>query len=55
MLVELIDNSLTDKNTTPSYLGLYEQLLNKKKETAQNVLEIGIYNGGEHFIMEKLF
>lgn len=47
MLAELIDNSLTDKNTTHSYLELYEKLLNKKKETAQNVLEIGIGDFGE--------
>jgi hypothetical protein len=41
-LLEIIDNSKTDKNTTHSYLELYESLLSKKKQTAQNVLEIGI-------------
>ena len=41
-LVELVDNNKTDKNTTHSYLELYDQLLQSKKETAQNVLEIGI-------------
>lgn len=45
-LIDLVDNSKTDKNTIHSYLPLYEQLLNKKKETAINVLEIGINLGG---------
>lgn len=45
-LLELVDNTRTDKNTLHSYLGLYENLLHSKKETAKNVLEIGIYNGG---------
>lgn len=45
-LVSLIDNSRTDKNTTHSYLDLYEKLLCSKKETALNVLEIGIDRGG---------
>jgi hypothetical protein len=41
-LVELIDNLKTDKNTTHSYLCLYEKLLVNKKYTAKNILEIGI-------------
>jgi hypothetical protein len=41
-LEELIDNSRTDKNTTHSYLPLYQNLLVSKKESAKNVLEIGI-------------
>ena len=45
-LVELVDNNRTDKNTTHSYLGLYEDLLHLKKETARNILEIGI---GQHY------
>jgi len=45
-LLELVDNSRTDKNTTHSYLDLYEQLLHAKKLTATNVLEIGIAHGG---------
>ena len=45
-LLELVDNSRTDKNTVHSYLGLYEELLHSKKESAKNVLEIGICNGG---------
>lgn len=41
-LFELIDNFNTDKNTYHSYLDLYESLLCKKKETAKNILEIGV-------------
>lgn len=42
----LADNSRTDKNTTHSYLPLYEHLLRERKESAKNVLEVGIYLGG---------
>ena len=47
-LPQLADNWRTDKNTTHTYLDLYQQLLCKKKETAQNVLEVGIgaFGGG---------
>jgi cephalosporin hydroxylase len=45
-LVELVDNTRTDKNTVHSYLGLYQDLLSSKKDSAKNVLEIGICNGG---------
>lgn len=45
-LEEIVDNSRTDKNTIHSYLPLYQQLLISKKETAKNVLEIGIAVGG---------
>ncbi len=45
-LEQIVDNTRTDKNTTHSYLLLYESLSKNKKETAQNILEIGIQNGG---------
>lgn len=49
-LEELVDNTRTDKNTTHSYLNLYQQILARKKYSAKNVLEIGIgdsvTNGG---------
>jgi hypothetical protein len=45
-LAELIDNSNTDKNTTHSYLSLYQSLLEGKKYTAKNVLEVGIGDFG---------
>ena len=45
-LEEMVDNLRTDKNTTHSYLPLYQQLLINKKETAKNVLEIGVWETG---------
>ena len=46
-LVQLVDNSRTDKNTLHNYLGLYDALLCQKKITAKNILEIGIgHNAG---------
>ena len=45
-LVQIADNSRTDKNTLHSYLPLYQKLLGKKKLTSKNILEIGIFNGG---------
>lgn len=41
-LIEIVNNSTTDKNTTHSYLDLYQTLLEHKKYTAKNVLEVGI-------------
>jgi hypothetical protein len=46
-LSSIVDNTRTDKNTTHSYLGLYEQLLRGKKESARNVLEVGIGDGNQ--------
>jgi len=46
MLTDLVDNSRTDKNTLHSYLPLYESLLKSRKDSAKNVLEIGISFGG---------
>jgi hypothetical protein len=59
-LEELADNSRTDKNTTHSYLSLYQKLLIGKKETAKNVLEIGIgdfceKNGGSIKLWSDFF
>jgi hypothetical protein len=46
-LSEIVDNSRTDKNTIHSYLELYQKLLVSKKDTAKNVLEIGIGDGSQ--------
>ena len=54
-LEEIADNSRTDKNTTHSYLSLYQNLLISKKETAKNVLEVGIYNGGSIKLWNDFF
>ena len=59
-LIELVDNSLTDKNTAHSYIELYEILLSNKKNTAKNVLEIGLgdfqeKNGGSIKLWKDYF
>lgn len=54
-LVELADNSRTDKNTLHSYLPLYQKLLEGKKDTAKNVLEVGIYHGGSIKLWNDFF
>ncbi len=45
-MIQIVDNDRTDKNTVHSYLSLYEDILQKKKETATDVLEVGICYGG---------
>ncbi len=42
MRLQELNNDHTDKNTTHSYLDLYEKLLCNKRLTATNVLEVGI-------------
>lgn len=54
-LEELADNSRTDKNTIHSYLPLYQKLLIKKRETARNVLEVGICYGGSIKLWSDFF
>ena len=54
-LEQLVDNLRTDKNTSHSYLPLYQTLLEGKKETAKNVLEVGIYHGGSIKLWSDFF
>lgn len=59
-LHEIVNNSKTDKNTTHSYLHLYQKLLESKKHSARNVLEIGIgdfeeKNGGSIKLWKDFF
>lgn len=54
-LKEIVNNSKTDKNTTHSYLELYQKLLISKKETAKNVLEVGIGDGGSIKLWRDFF
>jgi len=54
-LEQLVDNGKTDKNTTHSYLPLYQQLLIGKKDTAKNVLEVGISYGGSIKLWSDFF
>jgi len=46
MMLQVINNDKTDKNTTHSYIELYEELLYNKRLTAKNILEVGIQRGG---------
>ena len=54
-LEEIADNSRTDKNTLHSYLPLYQNLLISKQQTAKNVLEVGIANGGSIKLWSDFF
>jgi len=54
-LQKMVDNSRSDKNTVHSYLPLYQELLASKKETAKNVLEVGIYQGGSIKLWSDFF
>jgi hypothetical protein len=47
MLSEIVDNSRTDKNTTHSYLALYQSLMVSIQHSAKHVLEIGIGDLGQ--------
>lgn len=60
MLSDYCDNRLTDKNTTHSYLDLYQELFKLKQDTATHVLEIGIgpakhMNGGSIIMWADYF
>ena len=50
-----LDNEFTDKNTRHSYLPLYQKILSPIKNTAKNVLEIGIHKGGSIKIWNEFF
>jgi hypothetical protein len=54
-LIDLVDNSRTDKDTVHSYLPLYQRLLHKKKTTAKRVLEVGIEGGGSLKLWSDFF
>jgi len=54
-LFKLIDNSRTDKNTSHSYIAVYDPLLQPKMLTAKNVLEIGIDKGGSIKLWNDFF
>ena len=54
-LLELVDNTRTDKETRHSYLPLYQELLINKKYTAKNVLEVGILRGGSIKLWHDFF
>lgn len=43
---EMVNNLLTDKNTTHCYFHIYETLFQSIRKSASNILEIGINSGG---------
>jgi predicted O-methyltransferase YrrM len=55
VLAQLLNNNKSDKNTRHSYLDLYESLLENKKVSAKNVLEIGIDRGGSIKMWDDYF
>ena len=46
LLKDLADNIRTDKNTVHSYLDTYERYFSPIRDTAKNVLEVGVRFGG---------
>lgn len=55
LLKDLVDNSRTDKNTVHAYLDLYQKLLEDKKDTSKNILEVGIGGGGSIQLWNDFF
>ena len=53
-LVDL-NNDRTDKGSWHSYLPLYDNILKRKKITAKNVLEVGVYGGGSIILWKDYF
>lgn len=51
----MIDNLMTDKNTTHSYIGTYETLFGRLQTSASRVMEIGIYDGGSIALWHNYF
>lgn len=54
-LITLVDNSRTDKNTSHSYLPVYEKLFFPYREKAKHILEIGIAEGGSIKLWKDYF
>ena len=46
---------LSDKGSVHSYVDAYEQILKPYRETAMNVLEIGLFNGNSLRMWEQYF
>uniref|UniRef100_A0A6C0HCV8 Methyltransferase n=1 Tax=viral metagenome TaxID=1070528 RepID=A0A6C0HCV8_9ZZZZ len=58
IVINLKENNsvfITDKDSSHSYLPLYQELLKGKKDTAKNVLEVGIYSGGSIKLWNQFF
>jgi hypothetical protein len=55
MLRSLSDPTKTDKDTCHSYLDVYDELLTPLKDSAKNVLEVGILKGGSIEMWNRFF
>jgi hypothetical protein len=55
MLKSLVNNRRTDKNTTHSYLEVYELFADRIKSSAKNVLEIGVWDCGGILMFNDYF
>lgn len=55
LLVDLVENSVTDLNTTHSYLETYENLFSNIRDTPLNILQIGVLHGGAVKLWDKYF
>lgn len=55
ILKSLVDNTSTDKDTLHSYLDVYEYLFASIRDTATNILEIGVCEGGSIDLWSKYF
>lgn len=51
----IINNSATDKNTSHSYLEVYERLFSPIRQSCQRVLEIGVQEGGSIALWSEYF
>lgn len=54
-LKELVQGKETDKDTLHSYIEVYEQLFDKRKDIVRNVLEIGVFYGGSLLLWKEYF
>lgn len=51
----IIDDRYTDKNTTHSYLDVYETLFSPIRESCSKILEVGVFHGGSIDLWSKYF
>ena len=47
-LLPFVNNDTTDKNTIHSYIPIYSGIMQSKRQDAENILEIGVRDGGVH-------
>lgn len=54
-LLDACDDNYTDKNTAHSYIEVYQALFQPRQESARNVLELGVMNGGSIAMWKQFF